>query len=241
MKTRLICSSFERYKTVSAMVGTARCAVPARVVAGGTNDRVASAIRKSCAAARGADIAAQCPYHAKQIPSRSEASKVAAGFSARVEFRKQPRRGATLEDRGWVQRTNRGTHRWRRGRGMYFQPNSGRQDARPLWQARRLPLWFSEEPYLSSDLPANPKGIVSSSQGCEARATLGLERERAPTPTGLCPVHRDEDTTPLGLTPIRRRFSKVARSEPDGPTSQPWALGRNPVGIRFSRESALWA
>src|SRR5436190_7660542 len=50
-----------------AMVGTARCAVPARVVAGGTNDRVASAIRKSCAAARGADIAARCPYHAKHI------------------------------------------------------------------------------------------------------------------------------------------------------------------------------
>ena len=50
---------------VSAKVGTARCAVPARVVAGGTNDRVALTIRKSCAAARGADIAARCPYHAK--------------------------------------------------------------------------------------------------------------------------------------------------------------------------------
>src|SRR5204862_7534889 len=72
MKTRLICPSFERYKTVSAMVGTARCAVPARVVAGGTNDRVAPAIRKSCAAARGADIAARCPYHAKHIPFRKE-------------------------------------------------------------------------------------------------------------------------------------------------------------------------
>src|SRR5436190_22822620 len=70
MKTRLICPSFERYKTVSAMVGTARCAVPARVVAGGTNDRVAPAIRKSCAAARGADIAARCPYHAPHTEGR---------------------------------------------------------------------------------------------------------------------------------------------------------------------------
>ena len=51
------------------MVGTARCAVPARVVAGGTKDRVTPAIRKSCAAARGADIAARCPYHAKQSAS----------------------------------------------------------------------------------------------------------------------------------------------------------------------------
>src|SRR5881394_2289341 len=59
-----------------AMVGTARCAVPARVVAGGRNDRVASAIRKSCAAARGADIAARCPYHAKQIPSLSGPKRV---------------------------------------------------------------------------------------------------------------------------------------------------------------------
>src|SRR5881409_1875166 len=47
----------------SALVGMARCAVPARVVAGGTHDRAALAVRKSCAAARGADIAARCPYH----------------------------------------------------------------------------------------------------------------------------------------------------------------------------------
>src|SRR5881394_720076 len=76
MKTRLICPSCERYKTVSAMVGTARCAVPARVVAGGTNDRVAPAIRNSCAAARGADIAARCPYHAKRVLDVSSADKL---------------------------------------------------------------------------------------------------------------------------------------------------------------------
>ena len=43
------------------MVGMARCAVPARVVAGGMKYSSTTAIRKSCAAARGADIAARCP------------------------------------------------------------------------------------------------------------------------------------------------------------------------------------
>jgi len=52
------------------MVGTARCAVPARVAAGGTNNRAAG-IRRSCAAARGADIAARCPYHANRYQAES--------------------------------------------------------------------------------------------------------------------------------------------------------------------------
>src|SRR5881394_2354615 len=64
MRASLVAFSPHSEYVFSAMVGTARCAVPARVVAGGTNDRVAPAIRKSCAAARGADIAARCPYHA---------------------------------------------------------------------------------------------------------------------------------------------------------------------------------
>ncbi len=50
------------------MVGMARRAVPARVVAGGTNARAALGTRRSCAAARGADIAARFPYHATYIP-----------------------------------------------------------------------------------------------------------------------------------------------------------------------------
>ncbi len=33
-----------------------------------------------------------------------------------------------------------------------------------------------------------------------------------------------------------RVFPRVARSEPDWPTSQPWALWRNPVGIRADRD-----
>jgi hypothetical protein len=39
----------------------ARCAVPARVVAGGMKYSSDTAIRKSCAAARGADIARDVP------------------------------------------------------------------------------------------------------------------------------------------------------------------------------------
>ena|SRR5437667_3740089 len=82
-----------------------------------------------------------------------------------------------------------------------------------------------------------PKGLRPPAQGCEARVTLGLVKASARTPTGLRPIHRDDDTTPMGLTRIRRRFPKVARSEPDWPTSQPWALSRNPVGIRFPHKS----
>jgi hypothetical protein len=59
--------------TCLAMVGMARCAVPASVVAGGMKYSSDTAIRKSCAAARGADIAARCPYQAKRIPRRGRA------------------------------------------------------------------------------------------------------------------------------------------------------------------------
>jgi hypothetical protein len=45
--------------------------------------------------------------------SRSEALTVAVGFSARIEVRNQPRRVATLEERGCVRSTNRSTLQWR--------------------------------------------------------------------------------------------------------------------------------
>src|SRR5438552_18790162 len=45
-------------------------AVPARVVAGGTKYPSDTGIRRSCAATRGADIAARCPYHAKHVRKR---------------------------------------------------------------------------------------------------------------------------------------------------------------------------
>ena len=117
--------------------------------------------------------------------SRSEALMVAAGFSPRVEFRKQPRRIAAPEDRGCVRSASRGTLEWRLERGMNFQPNSGRQDARPLRQTRRLPLRFSEEPCLSSNLPANPKGIVSSSPGLRGTSYPGSGESDRSNPNGV--------------------------------------------------------
>ena len=52
-----------------ALVGMARCAVPARVVAGGMKYSSDIAIRKSCAAALGADIAARCPARCPSVPA----------------------------------------------------------------------------------------------------------------------------------------------------------------------------
>ena len=56
------------FRMCLALVEMARYAVPARVVAGEMKYSSDIAIRKSCAAARGADIVARCPYHAKHIP-----------------------------------------------------------------------------------------------------------------------------------------------------------------------------
>src|SRR5580765_6941920 len=44
--------------------------------------------------------------------SRSEALMVAVGFSPRLEVRKQPRRVATLENRGCVRSSSRSTPEW---------------------------------------------------------------------------------------------------------------------------------
>src|SRR6266508_5394861 len=42
-------------------------------------------------------------------------------------------------------------------------------------------------------------------------------------------------TTPLGLIDHLASLPRVARSEPDWPPSQPWALRRNPFGILPAR------
>src|SRR5258706_15790282 len=58
--------------------------------------------------------------------------------------------------------------------------------------------------------------------------------ERPATPTGLCLLAAAKtDATPLGLVTFLRRFPRLARS------SQPWALRRNPFGIRFSKGDSL--
>ena len=73
-----------------------------------------------------------------------------------------------------------------------------------------------------------PKGLRNKAQGCEGRATLGNREQGATTLKGLRPVNAHDapepGATPLGL----RSFAFVPRVSR---ASQPWALGRNPVGI----------
>ena len=78
-----------------------------------------------------------------------------------------------------------------------------------------------------------PSGFRPTSQGCGGRP-LPWESTFQPTPPGLrlsgsvCqpfPHGFRHDTTPVGLMIPRRPCPKVASS------SQPWALGHNPVGI----------
>src|SRR5216683_5515088 len=73
-----------------------------------------------------------------------------------------------------------------------------------------------------------PKGFRSKAQGCEGRATLGKGGRCFTTPTGLWPRCA---TIAVGRNPFRVVIDptpdpRVARS------SQPWALLRNPFGIR---------
>ena len=104
----------------------------------------------------------------------------------------------------------------------------------------------------------NPNGIVSQSPGLRLAATLGYFPQKIlPTPTGLLTWHRrgldshtiscntsqslkinckieslgvplikSPDTTPLGLEVLM-----VAATQGRNESFQPWALGRNPVGI----------
>ena len=72
-------------------------------------------------------------------------------------------------------------------------------------------------------------------------ATLGSTSQSLPTPTGLQHPIVIGDATPLGLKRFSLSFPKVARA------SQPWAGGRNPVGIGrkvfglLSVEKRVWA
>src|SRR5258708_3463766 len=75
------------------------------------------------------------------------------------------------------------------------------------------------------------KGLCPPAQGCEERATLGNSPNEGDNPERvvalLCcvPSGKGVATTLSGLNPRRHCIPRVARS------SQPWALGRNPIGI----------
>src|SRR5439155_15627361 len=73
-----------------------------------------------------------------------------------------------------------------------------------------------------------PKGLRNQAQGCEARATLGNQEQGATTLKGLRPATANDAPEP-GATPLGLRFfAFIPRASR---ASQPWALGRNPVGI----------
>src|SRR5258708_36258175 len=73
-----------------------------------------------------------------------------------------------------------------------------------------------------------PKGFRNKAQGCEGRATLGKGGRCFTTPTGLRPRWAVVGVCPNPFRVVidRARDPRVARS------SQPWALLRNPFGIR---------
>ena len=75
---------------------------------------------------------------------------------------------------------------------------------------------------------SNPNGIVSSSPGLRGTSYPGSRTEWCATPTGLWPVGTGgaEGPQPRWGCGVIARFPRVARA------SQPWAGGRNPVGIQ---------
>ena len=68
--------------------------------------------------------------------------------------------------------------------------------------------------------------VLQSSGRRVGKATLGSPSQSLPTPTGLQHLVVMADATPLGLKRNSRSAPRVARA------SQPWAGGRNLVGIR---------
>ena len=56
--------------------------------------------------------------------------------------------------------------------------------------------------------------------------SLNLPHGNPPLPGPLLPLREEREKEFFAFVP------RVARSEPDWPTSQPWANGRNPFGVR---------
>ena len=81
--------------------------------------------------------------------------------------------------------------------------------------------------YKESGLPT-PKELCPPAQGCEERATLGARGFDLCQPRRGCGTGagRMRGRNPVGVEVILRVLPKVAPR-----TAQPWAGGRNPVGI----------
>jgi len=97
---------------------------------------------------------------------------------------------------------------------------------------RRVPLSRRfGEPSLrtnpASSFRESQRDSVTQPSGCRVgEATLGSPSHSLPTPTGLRHGRVMDCATPLGLKRFSVSFPRVARG------SQPWAGGRNLVGIR---------
>jgi hypothetical protein len=67
---------------------------------------------------------------------------------------------------------------------------------------RRLPITHKSR----TKTPVIPMGFRCQAQGCEERATVGQPSQRAPTPTGLCPLRGPDERNPVGVEAILRPF-----------------------------------
>ena len=97
-------------------------------------------------------------------------------------------------------------------------------------ERRHLPL-----PTRLAALRPIPKGLHPPAQGCEARATLGEVVGFSLQPQRGCSSQVGETQPRWGWRVLGRRRPRVA-----SPTRQPWALGRNPVGIQQENRPNLW-
>ena len=86
--------------------------------------------------------------------------------------------------------------------------------------------WEAERQNESSLRFSNPNGIASSSPGLRGTSYPRWPKGELPTPTGLRPAAITTRPQPRWGCWLLNGFPRVARS------SQPWALGRNPVGIQ---------
>ena len=71
-----------------------------------------------------------------------------------------------------------------------------------------------------------PTGLRPPAQGCEPASYPGCSRPGRFNPNGVAAFRPTHGHNPVGVGRMRAGFPRVARA------SQPWALGRNPVGIQ---------
>jgi len=102
--------------------------------------------------------------------------------------------------------------------------------------ARELhPELFASHPFSCEE--KNPNGVPPSSPRLpeSARATLGLDKQTPPTPTGLRPLAHLIRTQPRWGCEL---LLSLSQGSPRG-LGQPWAGGHNAVGVELASANAL--